>query len=74
VGIVVNNAIVLVDLINRLRKEGLSRQEAILEAGQRRFRPILMTALTTICGLMPMALGNAALIGIPYAWRWETRP
>ena len=67
VGIVVNNAIVLVDLINRLRKEGLSRQEAILEAGQRRFRPILMTALTTICGLMPMALGNAALIGIPYA-------
>lgn len=67
VGIVVNNAIVLVDLINRLRKEGFSRHEAILEAGQRRFRPILMTALTTICGLLPMALGNAALIGIPYA-------
>lgn len=67
IGIVVNNAIVLVDLINCLRKEGYSRREAILEAGQRRFRPILMTALTTICGLMPMALGNAALIGIPYA-------
>ncbi|MFH1861547.1 MAG: efflux RND transporter permease subunit, partial [bacterium] len=66
VGIVVNNAIVLVDLINRLREEGLTRHEAILEAGQRRLRPILMTALTTIFGLLPMAMGNAALIGIPY--------
>jgi len=67
IGIVVNNAIVLVDLINRLRQEGFSQTEAIIEAGKRRFRPILMTALTTICGLMPMAMGNAALIGIPYA-------
>ncbi|TKJ40456.1 hypothetical protein CEE37_09075 [candidate division LCP-89 bacterium B3_LCP] len=67
IGIVVNNAIVLVDLINHLRKDGFSRIDAILEAGQRRFRPILMTALTTICGLLPMAMGNAALIGIPYA-------
>ncbi len=67
VGIVVNNAIVLVDLINRLRNEGISRTEAILEAGLRRFRPILMTALTTIFGLLPMAMGNASLIGIPYA-------
>lgn len=67
IGIVVNNAIVLVDLINRLHKSGMPRHEAILEAGQRRFRPILMTALTTICGLLPMAMGNAALIGIPYA-------
>ena len=67
IGIVVNNAIVLMDLINRLKKEGFSQQDAILEAGQRRFRPILMTALTTICGLLPMALGNAGLIGIPYA-------
>ncbi|MBU0518302.1 efflux RND transporter permease subunit [bacterium] len=67
IGIVVNNAIVLVDLINRLRKQGMSQKEAIIEAGNRRFRPILMTALTTICGLLPMAMGNAALIGIPYA-------
>lgn len=66
-GVVVNNAIVLVDLINRLRNEGLTRFEAILEAGRQRFRPILMTAFTTIGGLIPMAVGNAAMIGIPYA-------
>lgn len=67
IGVVVNNAIVLVDLINRFRKEGLSRTEAIIEAGKHRFRPILMTAFTTIFGLVPMALGNSSLIGIPYA-------
>ncbi|MFQ5823279.1 MAG: efflux RND transporter permease subunit [bacterium] len=67
VGVVVNNAIVLVDLINRLRNEGWSRYDAILEAGKHRFRPILMTAFTTIGGLLPMAMGNAAMIGIPYA-------
>ncbi len=67
VGIVVNNAIVLIDLINRLRNEGWSRYDAIIEAGKHRFRPILMTAFTTIGGLLPMAIGNASLIGIPYA-------
>ena len=67
VGVVVNNAIVLIDLINRLRKEGWSRHDAIIEAGKHRFRPILMTAFTTIGGLLPMAIGNAAMIGIPYA-------
>ncbi|MFQ5675730.1 MAG: efflux RND transporter permease subunit, partial [bacterium] len=67
VGIVVNNAIVLVDLINRLRNEGYNRYDAILEAGKHRFRPILMTAFTTIGGLIPMAIGNASMIGIPYA-------
>jgi HAE1 family hydrophobic/amphiphilic exporter-1 len=67
VGIVVNNAIVLIDLVNRLRKEGYSRYDAIMEAGRQRFRPILMTAFTTIGGLMPMAVGNAQMIGIPYA-------
>jgi len=66
IGVVVNNAIVLVDLINRLRKEEFERTEAILEAGKQRFRPILMTSGTTIFGLAPMALGNANLIGIPY--------
>jgi len=56
-GIVVNNAIVLVDLINRLRAEGSNRLEAIVEAGSLRLRPILMTTLTTALGLLPMALG-----------------
>lgn len=67
VGVVVNNAIVLIDMINTRRIEGYSRYDAILDAGLHRFRPILMTSLTTIGGLIPMALGNAALIGIPYA-------
>ncbi len=56
-GIVVNNAIVLVDLINQLRAQGVGRTEAIMEAGQARLRPILMTTLTTALGLLPMAVG-----------------
>ena len=56
-GIVVNNGIVLVDYINRLRAEGMHKNEAILEAGPIRLRPILMTALTTILALFPLALG-----------------
>ena len=56
-GIVVNNAIVLVDLINQLRAEGMDRFEAIMEAATARLRPILMTSLTTALGLLPMALG-----------------
>jgi len=56
-GIVVNNAIVLVDLINQLRDQGKERIEAILEAGTARLRPILMTSLTTTLGLVPMAMG-----------------
>jgi len=57
-GIVVNNAILLVDHTNLLRrKAGLPLREAIEEAGRRRLRPILMTAMTTIIGLMPLALG-----------------
>ncbi len=67
VGIVVNNAIVLIDLVNRLRKEGYNRFDAIMEAGRQRFRPILMTAFTTIGGLIPMAVGNTQMIGMPYA-------
>jgi HAE1 family hydrophobic/amphiphilic exporter-1 len=57
VGIVVNNAIVLIDYINTLRGRGLDKTTAIIEAGRARLRPILMTALTTIVGLVPMALG-----------------
>ena len=56
-GIVVNNAIVLVDLINQLRAQGMERHDAILEAGAARLRPILMTSLTTTLGLLPMAMG-----------------
>jgi len=56
-GIVVNNAIVLVDLINQLRAEGMDRLDAIMEAGRARLRPILMTSLTTALGLLPMAIG-----------------
>jgi multidrug efflux pump subunit AcrB len=57
VGIVVNNAIVLIDYINTLRRRGRDKREAIVEAGRARLRPILMTAMTTIVGLIPMALG-----------------
>jgi HAE1 family hydrophobic/amphiphilic exporter-1 len=56
-GIVVNNAIVLVDYINTLRSRGTERNEAILKAGPVRLRPILMTTLTTVLGLIPMTLG-----------------
>ncbi len=56
-GIVVNNAIVLVDYINTLRRRGMERDEAILTGGKVRLRPILMTTATTILGLTPMALG-----------------
>lgn len=56
-GIVVNNAIVLVDYINTRRKNGEERDEAILNAGPIRLRPILMTTLTTVLGLVPLALG-----------------
>lgn len=56
-GIIVNNGIVLVDYINQLRREGMSKQEAIIEAGRTRLRPIMMTALTTILAMLLMALG-----------------
>ncbi|OEH92174.1 efflux RND transporter permease subunit [Bacillus solimangrovi] len=56
-GIVVNNAIVLVDYINILREQGYDRIEAILKAGPTRVRPILMTTLTTVLGMVPLALG-----------------
>jgi HAE1 family hydrophobic/amphiphilic exporter-1 len=55
-GVVVNNAIVLLDHVQRLRHAGLPRTEALLQGGRDRLRPILMTALTTIFGLMPMAM------------------
>jgi len=56
-GIVVNNAILLVDQAGRLIEDGMHTRDALIEAGRRRLRPILMTTLTTILGLMPLALG-----------------
>ena len=56
-GIVVNNAIVLIDLINQLRAQGMDKYEAIIEGGKSRLRPILMTTLTTTLGLLPLAIG-----------------
>lgn len=67
VGVIVNNGIVLVDLVAQLRAEGMDRVDALVHAAERRFRPILMTALTTICGLVPMAIGNSSFVGVPYA-------
>jgi HAE1 family hydrophobic/amphiphilic exporter-1 len=56
-GIVVNNAILLVDQAGHLRNEGMSTDDALTEAGRRRLRPVLMTTLTTILALLPLALG-----------------
>lgn len=68
-GIVVNNAIVLVDYVNTLRARGLRRDEAVVQAGSVRLRPILMTTATTVLGLLPMALGlgDGAEIRAPMA-------
>jgi HAE1 family hydrophobic/amphiphilic exporter-1 len=61
IGVVVNNGIVLLDHIHNLRKRGLDRSSAIMEGCRDRFRPILMTASTTILGLLPLAVGKAAV-------------
>ncbi|MFR2466117.1 MAG: efflux RND transporter permease subunit [Clostridia bacterium] len=59
-GIVVNNGIVFVDYVNQMRRQGLSKREALLETGRDRIRPILMTALTTILALTTMAFDQSA--------------
>ncbi|MEM7153087.1 MAG: efflux RND transporter permease subunit [Myxococcota bacterium] len=66
IGVVVNNAIVLVDFINGARKQGLDRLEAVVQAGRLRFRPIMMTALTTVGGMLPLAFSEPTGEGIPY--------
>jgi multidrug efflux pump subunit AcrB len=69
-GVVVNNAIVLLDYIKLLRDEGRSRDEAVIEAGMTRFRPVMLTAGTTILGLIPMAIGlSIEFAAIP----WESK-
>jgi HAE1 family hydrophobic/amphiphilic exporter-1 len=65
-GIVVNNGIVLLDRVNQYRALGHGRHESIELAGRDRLRPILMTALTTVLGLLPLALGNAGMGGWAY--------
>jgi len=67
IGIVVNNGIVLVDLSQRLMKQGLSRNEALIEASKRRFRPIWITSLTTIFGMVPIAIGGSKVMDMSYA-------
>ncbi len=68
-GIVVNNAIVLVDYVNQLRRRGMAKREAIVTAGRVRLRPIFMTTATTVLGLLPMAvgLGDGAELRTPMA-------
>ena len=66
VGIVVNNGIMLVDKITQLRATGMPRSEAVRRAGQDRLRPILMTAATTVLGLVPMLLHHPTLAGVYY--------
>ncbi len=66
VGIVVNNGIVLVDYTNRLRRDGIQRSEALLMAARHRFRPIIMTALTTMCGMIPLTFGNSQEMGVNF--------
>lgn len=70
VGIAVNDAIILVDRINQLKRDGMSREEAIVAAGQQRIRPILMTSLTTVLALLPLTFGfgESASLRAPMAW------
>ncbi|HIG28081.1 MAG TPA: efflux RND transporter permease subunit [Verrucomicrobiales bacterium] len=66
IGVVVNNGIVLVDYVNRMRRTGMDRAEALLLATRHRFRPIVMTALTTIFGMIPLTLASASEMGMSF--------
>lgn len=66
IGIVVNNGIVLIDHINNLRRKGLPRSVAVREGCRERFRPILMTASTTVVGLIPLAVGTSGIFELRY--------
>ena len=66
IGIVVNNGIVLLNHVNNLRRTGIARRKAILQGCEERLRPICMTAATTIVGLIPLAWGDANLMGMSY--------
>ena len=66
IGIVVNNGIVLLDHMNQLRRAGMPRDEAVVRAGRDRLRAIVMTAMTTVAGLIPLAFGGSTVGGIYY--------
>lgn len=66
IGVVVNNGIVLIDYVNRLRRDGMERAEALLKGADRRFRPIIMTAMTTIIGMLPLTVSKPTAIGMSY--------
>src|SRR5688572_12797186 len=66
IGVVVNNGIVLIDYVNRLRLAGHEREEALVMATHRRFRPIMMTAMTTVFGIVPLLLAGSTSIGLSY--------
>lgn len=66
IGVVVNNGIVLVDYVRRLREDGMHRTQAMLKAADRRFRPIVMTAMTTIIGMVPLTISQPNSLGISY--------
>jgi HAE1 family hydrophobic/amphiphilic exporter-1 len=66
IGTVVNNAIVLIEHVNQYRREGMPRHEAMVLGGRERLRPILMTAITTLAGLVPMVVQKPSLGGVYY--------
>ena len=66
IGIVVNNGIVLIDHINNLRRKGMRRSDAVMAGCRERLRPIVMTAATTIVGLIPLAFGQSSVFGMQY--------
>ena len=69
-GIVVNNAIVLLDYIIQLRERGMDKVEAIMHAGETRFRPVILTAVTTILGLIPLTTGTSIDFSAPFRGDW----
>jgi HAE1 family hydrophobic/amphiphilic exporter-1 len=66
IGVVVNNGIVMIEHINLYRRRGMERTEAMLKGGKERLRPILMTAITTLVGLVPIVVQRPALAGVYY--------
>jgi len=66
IGVVVNNGIVMLEHINQYRRNGMDRTTAMLRGGRERFRPIVMTAITTVVGLIPIAVQRPALAGVYY--------
>jgi HAE1 family hydrophobic/amphiphilic exporter-1 len=66
IGVVVNNGIVMIEHINLYRRQGMDRDQAMLQGGRERLRPILMTAITTLVGLVPIVVQRPALGGVYY--------